>query len=147
MLVFGTLMLSAISFAQVQTGNRVLELKSESCEIDESNFNVVMVDALGKSNESGFLIAIARLGRGDKSPSLNRKRLAATKEWMGRAAFPMNRLILAEGERVSGNGRVEFYVGGALTHVILPRANQGLCTQCCQPAPGSFTNNRRRKRR
>lgn len=143
LLVFGILMSSHISFGQVQSNNRVLELRSESCEIDEHNFNVVMVDALGKLNESGFLIVIARPGKGDKSPSLSRKRLDAAKEWMGRAEFPTNRLILAEGERVSGSGRVEFYVGGALTHVILPRANQGLCTQCCQPPP----RDRGRKRR
>ena len=109
-------MFSLISFGQVRTDSRVLELKSENCEIDESNFNVVMVDAREKSNEGGFLIAIARLDKGDMSPSLNRKRLDATKEWMGRAKFPPDRLILAEGERVSGNGRLEFYVGGALTH-------------------------------
>jgi hypothetical protein len=136
-----------ISFGQDRAG--VVELKSAGCEIDEANFNIVRVDALERLGENGFLIAVARLGIGDRRRNLNRSRLSATREWLRNAAFPVDRLVLAEGERVSGNGRVEFYIGGKLTHVILPKPNVGLCIECCNPRPEDFTTyrGRRKKRR
>lgn len=124
-----------------------VELKSAGCEIDEANFNIVRVDALERLGENGFLIAVARLGIGDRRRNLNRSRLSATKEWLRNAAFPIDRLVLTEGERVGGNGRVEFYVGGKLTHVILPTPNFGLCIECCNPRPEDFTSYRRRKKK
>jgi len=139
-------------FASVLTGlgqdqAGFIELKSAGCEIDEANFNVVRVDALERLGENGFLIAVARLGIGDRRRNLNRSRLSATKEWLRNAAFPVDRLVLAEGERVSGNGRVEFYISGKLTHVILPTPDFGLCIECCNPRPEDFTSYRRRKKK
>jgi hypothetical protein len=125
----------------------VVELKSAGCEIDEANFNVVRVDALERLGENGFLIAIARLGSGDKKRNLNHLRLSATRKWLNNAAFPVNKLILAEGEKVNGTGRIEFYIGGTLTHIILPSPNFGLCTECCNPRPEDFTSYRRKKKR
>ena len=137
----------AVGSAQNRMHNPPLELRSANCEIDESNFNIVRVDALERLGEDDFLIVIARLGSGDRSRDLNRRRLSATREWFNKAAFPTNRLVLAEGERVRGNGRVEFYVGGVLTHVILPKPNVGLCIECCNPRPEDFTSPRERRRR
>lgn len=147
LLVLLALTSTATGLSQNQTGSKVVELRSESCEIDEANFNIVRTDALERINDGSSLIAIARLGKEDKSRDLNRKRLNAAKEWLSRAKFPLSKLVLAEGERVSGNGRVEFYVGGALTHVILPKPNMGLCVECCNPKPGDFTSHRKRRKR
>ncbi len=129
-----------------QTQTDVVELKSEGCEIDELNFSIVENAAREIRSGNGFLIAIARLGDGDKASNLNQKRLSATKEYIvGRTGFPANKLILAEGEKASGNGRVEFYVGGVLTHVILPKPNLTLCTECCNPP--DFTPRRKGKKK
>jgi len=145
-----SLVLCALAAAMTGSGQdqaSIIMLESANCEVDESNFNVVRVDALKSLGENSFLIAIARFGSTDKAQALNRQRLSATKEWMSNAAFPINKLVLAEGERVNGNGRVEFYIGGKLTHVILPKPNMGLCTECCNPRPEDFTSDRRKKRR
>jgi hypothetical protein len=131
--------------SQSRAGDKVIELKSESCEIDEANFSIVMNAALEKVKDGGSLIAIARLGTGDRANNLNRERLRSTKLWLGRADFPANKLVVAEGERMSGNGRVDFYIGGVLTHVILPKPNGGLCVECCPDNPFEFI--RRRKSR
>jgi hypothetical protein len=144
LLALWVLVFAITGLGQNQAG--VVELKSAGCEIDEANFNVVRVDALGRLGENDFLIAIARLGSRDRRRNLNRIRLNATKEWFGNAAFPVSKLVLAEGQRARGNGRVEFYIGGKLTHVILPAANFGLCTECCNPRPEDFTSYRRRKK-
>jgi len=122
------------SLVSAQTQTDVVELKSNGCEIDEANFSVVWNDAKEIPNGNGFLIAIARLGDGDKARNLNQKRLSATKEYIvDRIGFPVSQLILAEGEKLKGNGRVEFYIDGKLTHVILPKPNLTLCTECCNP--------------
>lgn len=146
-LLFAMLVLTlpATGLGQNQAG--VVELKSAGCEIDEANFNVVRVDALEGLGTDGFLIAVARLGSGDKKRNLNHLRLSATKQWLNNAAFPLNKVILAEGERVNGAGRVEFYIGGKLTHIILPAPNFGLCVECCNPRPEDFTSYRRRKKK
>ena len=134
--------------ASAQNQTDVIELESAGCEIDELNFSIVENASRNIRTGNGFLIAIARLGDGDKARSLNQKRLNATKQWLvGKAEFPANKLILAEGEKVTGNGRVEFYVGGVLTHVIYPKPNFGLCWECCNPQPEDFIPRRKSKRK
>jgi len=142
-----TLASALTASSQGQSGDEIIELESESCEIDESNFSIVMNAALKKINDGSALIAVARLGRGDKVNKLNRERLRSTKLWLVKAKFPMDKLILTEGDKASGNGRVEFYIGGVLTHVILPKPNGGLCVECCPDNPIDSTPRRRRKRR
>ncbi len=132
--------------AQNQTS--VVELKSAGCEIDESNFGDVENASREIRSGNGFLIAVARLGNGDKARNLNQQRLNAAKQWLvGKARFPANKLILAEGEKVSGNGRVEFYIGGVLTHIIFPKPNVGLCWECCNPQPEDFVPRRKSRRK
>lgn len=136
-----------VTVVSAQNQATVVELQSNGCEIDEANFSVVWNDAKEIPNGNSFLIAIARLGDGDKTRSLNQKRLNATKEYIvGRIGFPANKLIVAEGEKVSGNGRVEFYIGGVLTHVILPKPNFSLCTECCNPPDFTPRRNIKKKR-
>ena len=124
----------------------VVELKSQNCEIDEANFNTVRVAALPIANAGGSVIVIARRG-GDDLRNLNRQRLTATKEWLAKAHFPMGQLVTAEGSRTRGNGRLEIYVGGKLTHIILARPSAGLCTECCNPRPEDFYRDRTRRGR
>ncbi len=120
-----------VTFAQTNQSEEVIELSSNGCEIDELNFNIVF-NAANKIGKKDFLIAIARLGTGDKKRNLNQLRLKATREWLvGKADFPINRLVLAEGEKVESRGRVEFYISGKLTHIIFPKPNFGLCVECC----------------
>ena len=127
--------ITAFSFsvlAQAEKTEEVIELRSNGCEIDESNFNEVSQNARKNMGEKDALIVIARRGTRDKKRDLNRLRLATTRAWLvGKGAFPTNRLILAEGERVDGEGRLEFYIGGKLTHIIFPKPNFGLCAECC----------------
>ena len=134
-----------VAVAQDRPANPVVELRSSNCETDEANFNVVRVDALKALNKGSVIIAIARLGSGDKRRGLNQQRLNAAKEWLAKAGFPIEKLTLAQGERVTGSGRLEFYVEGRLTHLILPRPNLGLCTECCNPRPEDFTQTKKRR--
>ena len=69
-------------------------------------------------DEEGYVIAIARLGNGERSPELNRRRLWFARDYLiNRRGW--NRVVIASGERVKGLGRVELYVGGKLLYVLL----------------------------
>jgi hypothetical protein len=73
------------------------------------------------------LIVIARLGAGETKRNLNWRRLENVRAYWTQAIAPEARrrpetIILAEGERVRGLGRLEFYVAGNLVWVInVPR--------------------------
>jgi hypothetical protein len=82
---------------------------------DNCEGNAARLDAVrNKSREAGeqkVTILIAKLGGGEQSRELNRRRLHAVRSYLTAMGLPPQRLITAEGEPVDGNGRVEVYVG------------------------------------
>jgi hypothetical protein len=75
------------------------------------------------TNNKAFIIA--HLGTGE-TREVNRKRLACVKDLF--SGFDPQKVILAEGSRVSGNGRIEIFLGSELTHVALFARNANICT-------------------
>src|SRR5215204_657897 len=71
------------------------------------------------------LIVIARLGESDVKANLNKRRLHNIRAFLRREEPS---LILAEGERVEGFGRVEFYLDGRLIEILkaFPNADLGV---------------------
>jgi hypothetical protein len=68
------------------------------------------------------VIVIARLGTGERSRSLNGRRLAPVMDYLRRKAA--NPLVGAAGGRVRGYGRIELYVAGKLFYVLAYRRNR-----------------------
>lgn len=60
------------------------------------------------------LIVIARSGAGEKKGTLNRARLRRVESYLAQRYNGKIVYITAEGSRVDGLGRIEFYVGGKL---------------------------------
>src|SRR4030095_11452473 len=61
------------------------------------------------------VIIIARLGAGEPRRSVNRLRLAQVRDWLLMVrGYSQDRIVIAEGERVSGLGQVEVYIRGKL---------------------------------
>ncbi|MGH9930593.1 MAG: hypothetical protein ACREA9_15395 [Pyrinomonadaceae bacterium] len=83
----------------------------------------------------GTIIAIARLGNGERNRELNNRRLHNVRVYL--TEFDWHRapeiLITAEGDRVMGYGRVELYVRGELFAVLEVRRNQDLLVGSCEP--------------
>jgi hypothetical protein len=78
------------------------------------------IDAAGvavREAKGSVLIAIARLGKGERDRRLNRLRLKYVAEIIQGRQFPI-RLVTAEGDSVSELGRVEFYVNNELFTVL-----------------------------
>jgi hypothetical protein len=95
--------------------------------------NSATVDAVhNAAGKDGLIIVVARLGDGEQNRNLNRLRLTTvakyfTNEWRRDAKT----VVLAEGERIRGFGRVEFYVNGKLTVVLAAKRRQPLRLTNC----------------
>jgi hypothetical protein len=89
-------------------------------------------EALGKAGSDGVIIAVARLGTGEVSRELNRRRLCNVNFFLQHySGVPEKRVVIAEGEKVKGYGRVDLYVGGALVETLLADKGKDLCVTCC----------------
>ena len=85
-----------------------------NCASNTATLDYVRSEALLADGEDSTVIAIARLGRGEMSRELNRRRLYTIQTYLIAKGVPPQMLVTAEGERVSGYGRVDFYVHGKL---------------------------------
>ena len=122
-----------------------------ACEVNAASFDN-LANILRSSEERLFVVA--RLGKGEISRELNRRRL-----YNVRAYFKENwpnaeakKFVFAEGDRVDGEGRVEFYIGSHLMQISLVKRSRDICVDCCDyPDPTYYgagkKDNRRRKNR
>lgn len=93
-----------------------------------NTINVANLQALvGTTTEKAFVIA--HLGTGETNPRLNRRRLNDVKTEFGLGDSP--KIIFAEGARVRGLGRIDFYLGSKLMSVSLLSRNGDFCAGCC----------------
>jgi len=104
-----------------------------------------------KVNESGkseLVFVIARLGKGEYTSRLNQRRLHNARTYLENR-LKSESIIVAEGERVNGEGRVEFYVGSELMIVSMVRRGADLCVNCFEWNPKYYGCGREdaRKRR
>lgn len=119
----------------------------DNCEGNMARLDSVRSEALKSDGKDTAVIVIARLGKGEVARVHNRSRLSAAKKYLVQFGLPVNRLVLAEGEKAESFGRVELYVAGKLQDALLVNRNKGLCVECCNPSPEDFINNRTPKKR
>ena len=100
----------------------------EPMTVDGSNYESTLsyLETLARAareNQDALIFVIGRLGGGESSRRLNRRRLFAVRDFLKEERLiPAQRVIAAEGEPVRGVGRVEVYIGGKLFMVFtLPR--------------------------
>jgi len=67
----------------------------------------------------------------ERSALINRRRFADVKFMFG-DMVNSDEVVFAVGQRVPGQGRMEFYLGSQLMHVTLFARNKGLCPLCCK---------------
>lgn len=103
-------------------------LKPQGCEI-----NRLYVDDAGERArrlEGSYVIAIARLGTGERSQRLNRRRLEEVRRFLEQVSSA--RVVTAEGERAIGYGVIELYVGGKLLYKLPLYRNRGIYLGSCE---------------
>lgn len=84
-----------------------------------------------QSNPNTVLIIIARLGNGEKSREINRRRLDNVSEYMKNAyGVEPKKIIIAQGEKTNGFGRIEFYLAGQMVGALLVNRNRDFFVNC-----------------
>ncbi|MEK6286865.1 MAG: hypothetical protein AABO57_14090 [Acidobacteriota bacterium] len=109
---------------------------------EDGEYTSYLVDAIiAEVRQSGsIVIVISSLGTGDTRPSLHKRRLhnAAARLVDYQSAIPRKQVVTAEGDRVKGKGKVEFYVNGRLVYVVLFKPNADFTMDCCDGADPSY---------
>lgn len=102
---------------------------NNNCEENRSLFDYVDT----KTRGDAFVIIIARPGSGDRVREMNRRRLHNIREYLTYIReVPPRKIIVAEGERVKGRGRVEVYAGGRMVAVFNVGPNEDLNGVDCE---------------
>lgn len=104
------------------------EFNLGNCETNSARLDALRIEAMNVGMMGGIIIAVARLGDGEYNPQFNQRRLYTVKKYLGSS---VTNLILTQGERVEGNGRVEIYLHGFLREVLLIKKCQDLPVGSC----------------
>jgi hypothetical protein len=108
--------------------------KPTNCET-----NHVRLDSYAKAfradgSPDGVIIAIARLGTGERSPILNKSRLYVVRATLvGDLKLKEQDVVTAVGNPIEGYGRIEVYLNGKLIDALLVNRGKALCADCCYP--------------
>ena len=89
-----------------------------------------------RARETDLIIVIARLGDGETRRALNRRRLHNVRTYLTSELFRKRdpkTVIVAQGERVKGYGRIEIYLKGALFDYLTVKRNGDLIVGTCEP--------------
>lgn len=133
-LFFATALLLLLAFA-VAAQEQKLEPVKEGFGVSERPLNcettLVLMENIRRLIQAGtdkrsVLILIARRGNGEKSQTLNRRRLANVRRGLEYTLGIVKPIVVAEGERVNGFGRVEVYLDGKFIGVLLARRNSAI---------------------
>jgi hypothetical protein len=107
-------------------GPMIVKADANACELNSAYMDQIRNEL---ASGDGVVIIIARLGTGERSRQLSRRRLRTA---FGYISYPTTRVVLAYGEPVNGDGRLEFYVRGELFLVTLAPRGKNICPTCCK---------------
>jgi hypothetical protein len=141
------LLLHAPGFRVRQTRSIIPE--AESWEVGPAQCQLItaVLDVLvQKMPPDERISVVARFGAGEIRPELNSRRLHNVRVYWTQYLKGVKRrpetIILTEGEKVEGDGRLEFYVGGKLKGVLKVRRDADLYVGTCYPPDDSYIRNR-----
>ena len=99
-----------------------------NCESNKSLWDSVAIDA-----NDDLIILIARAGDGEAARRVNRRRLHNIYTYLTYIrGIPKERVVKAEGERVSGRGRIDVYLRGEMHMVFTVGRNEDLAGGECE---------------
>lgn len=116
-----------VAAQELQDGLDIVHPDARGCQ--QNTINIANLGALVQTRKEKAFV-IAHLGTGETSSRLNRRRLNDIRTEFG-INWDSDKIILAEGERVRGQGRIEFYLGSELMSLSLMGRNQDFCSLCC----------------
>jgi hypothetical protein len=99
-----------------------------TCEENVSYIANALTEGL-KSDDSLYVIVIARLGDGERSKKLNTSRQQEINGYL--KMLRVKNVVTAEGERKKGLGQLEFYIAGNLLLTLPVTRNSKLDLTAC----------------
>jgi len=141
LLLFIAFLLCAPIFTTAQEQAEKVERREINNQLHNCEMNLAYQDYISnaareQTQNGGVLIVIVRLGNGETSRELMRRRMYNVREFLKlRGHLTPEKFIVAEGEPVKDFGRFEYYLGGKLFEQILIPKNGYVCHSCCIPEP------------
>lgn len=103
------------------------------------------LEIIGKEAKKGERIfVIAKLGIGE-ARRLTNVRLMNTRLKLSTVGLNIEQIVIGEGERVKGEGRIEIYVGSRLRLIILAKRNKMPNLTCCEDYFPTVKRSRKKK--
>lgn len=130
--------------AQTSPGDTIIVEGRSSGELNSLHLDNLAYEL--RSSVAGRVFVIARLGDGETARWLNLARLEGARFYLVESGRTQKeRIVFAEGERVKGEGRVEFYLGSRLYLVSLAGRGKAINFTCCDDyiPPGRSKRKRR----
>lgn len=106
-------LMAVVLFAAREAPAQDKPIFGRNCEDALALIDMAIIDVMDPPDE--YVIAIARLGNRETSRVLNQRRLDDVMDRLTRKT----RAVGGLGDRINGQGRVELYVRGKLSYVIL----------------------------
>lgn len=128
------LLLTTFSNGVAQNGSKLADSKIRQPTPTNCESNAAALDAINQlAGKDNLIIAIARLGNRERKRELNQRRLNNVLAYLTRVGWQRapETVIIAEGVRAKGYGRVELYVGGKLIVVLAVKRNSDLEVLSC----------------
>ena len=139
------LLIPTISFAQQPSA---YDLKPTNCEMNAAKLDGIPQTRFQGNSADDVVIVIARPGSREFSHELNRRRLFNVRYRLEKyRGLQPGRVVLAEGDRVKGYGRVELYVDGKLFDVLVASPGKDLCVSCCGHNDDFYPERKQRTRK
>lgn len=132
---------SSTSAQNIDTQKPII-VEENNCESNKAWFDYIAVN----SRDDETIIIIAKLGSGEKSREYNRRRLHNLRTYLTYIRkLPKEKIVTAEGERVSGRGRLEVYLRGKQVIVFTLGHNQDLAGGDCEQGASTLSYPIRKK--
>jgi hypothetical protein len=124
----------AVALPAVTKGNLPQSARIEANPTNCENHIAILDIADQDAGRDGLIIVVGRLGNGERSRELNQHRLHSARAYLTeyRRVRALGTIVIAEGERVAGYGRIELYVGGKLHTSFAIRKNAELSVGSCE---------------
>ena len=114
------------AMAQTAKSSEPILINGDSNEDSKAALDLVAETA----GEGKLIIMIARLGKGESSRRHSWRRLDTARSFLESVrAVPKQRMILAEGEVMRGQGRIEVYLDGKLYMIIVFARNKSFAPE------------------
>lgn len=111
-----------------------------NCETNRVRLESYAESFVKTAKDDAVIIAIARLGTGERARELNRVRLYIVRATLVQdLKLAEKQVVTAEGSPVSGYGRIDIYMNGKLMDALLVRRGKALCADCCYPEGRTYT--------